>query len=722
MLTLMPVAAFAGDSDVSVANSYIYQSEDKTSVTNAAGTKDGVEFTIDVNDAQGKPEATTTTYVWVVDSKGAIAEASVSSAKETANIYNVYEVAGGVDTVKITFPDAGDYTVYAGIAKKNATVSSTSNISAFADPYKITVRAAASVDPENYFAVGTEKIQGVESDKAHPVATVSAVKANGVASDKIVITFTNDKGDLLKGKTVSIESTSAAVTTNKTSAVTGNRGTIDFTVAATIEGTYYVELTLDGVTWFVKVTVGDTGAAYIETVEQPRAPQALYGDLFKSNKAQGTKVRFSITDINGNNVDNYAGMNGIANNGQYDGKYIVLTEKPEASALESENLKLAYNNDTREWYLDGVGTLDAEGTYAVKVILDNGASATATWEVKKFQTPVQLRIDTAVNTVALGASITAQLTYVDANGVEKNASDAKLAATGYAVADVNGNKVTAKSDEKYVGEKITVSAVSERYNLVATKEYTVVGEAVAVAFVDKTAEVSVNNRLEWNLVDENGARIAIANAKNVELSYVILDKPEDSKVTVADATNTNDLVAKGIGKMSLTANKVGNVAVQVVVKAEFEQQGTAVNQVKYYTGTQIFAVGNGSVGDVVVMSIGSNEIVINDKKATIDAAPIVQNDRTYVPFRALAEAFGAEVAYDEATQAVTAELNGVTVVMTIGSATYTVNGAEKTMDVAPFINGSRTMVPVRFVAEAFGIKVIPTYDENGATADILFNL
>ena len=27
-----------------------------------------------------------------------------------------------------------------------------------------------------------------------------------------------------------------------------------------------------------------------------------------------------------------------------------------------------------------------------------------------------------------------------------------------------------------------------------------------------------------------------------------------------------------------------------------------------------------------------------------------------------------------------------------------------------------------FTAEAFGIKVIPTYDENGATADILFNL
>ena len=132
-------------------------------------------------------------------------------------------------------------------------------------------------------------------------------------------------------------------------------------------------------------------------------------------------------------------------------------------------------------------------------------------------------------------------------------------------------------------------------------------------------------------------------------------------------------------------------------------------------GTQMKATGE-------VMSIGSSEIVIDGEKAAIDAAPIVQNSRTYVPFRALAEAFGAEVAYDEATQAVTATLGSNTVVMTIGSATYTVNGEEKTADVAPFISGGRTMVPVRFAAEAFGSKVIPTYDDNGATADVLFKL
>ena len=58
--------------------------------------------------------------------------------------------------------------------------------------------------------------------------------------------------------------------------------------------------------------------------------------------------------------------------------------------------------------------------------------------------------------------------------------------------------------------------------------------------------------------------------------------------------------------------------------------------------------------------------------------------------------------------------------MTIGSANYTVNGAAKVADVAPFINGASTMVPVRFVAEAFGITVTPLYAADGSVADVLF--
>ena len=772
MMTLMPVAAFAAnpagaakadtssfvatDGDQSITKA---KADGVPNGTGASTANEGVEFIANLQDAD--EDSTTGTFlVWAVDASGARTSAlSVDSAKVDSN-FNVtvddvvaVKATTANEKVKVYFSRSGKYTVYAGLAKNGAAnVSSMSDINVFGEKSVITVTSAAE-DPDTYLAAARGSDITPVTGNVHPygvtykdasnkdvvsdgVVGAVGLDANNVSSDKIYVKFMGDDTKVLKGETVTIESNSAAVEVNKTTATTNGLGEIDFKVSASIEGNYEVELSLNGVTWIVKVSVGDTGAAYIETSEQPRAAQALYGNLDKTDSRQGTKVRFNITDINGNVVKATVtgttgyetaaattgmGMNGIAGNAN-SGKYIVLTEKPASSNLESGDLKLMYSAYDQQWYLAGINNLDAEGTYTVKVILDNGATATATWEVKKFQTPVQLRIDTAVDTVALGGSIGASLTYVDANGVEKTAKDAKLTATGYAVANVSGTTVTAKSDEKYVGEKITVTAVSERYNLVANKEYTVVGEAVAVSFVDKNADVNVNNKLTWNLVDEDGNRIAIKDATDVKVQYVVLDKPADAKVTVMDSSNQGDLTGKGIGKMSLTSNKVGNVAVQVVVSAKFAATSNNAQQVKYYTGTQIFAVGNASAGDVVVMSIGSHEIVVNDKKATIDAAPMIQNDRTFVPFRALAEAFGAEVAYDEATQAVTAKLNGVEVVMTIGSATYTVNGTEKTADVAPFINGSRTMVPVRFAAEAFGIKVIPTYNPDGTTADILFNL
>ena len=120
------------------------------------------------------------------------------------------------------------------------------------------------------------------------------------------------------------------------------------------------------------------------------------------------------------------------------------------------------------------------------------------------------------------------------------------------------------------------------------------------------------------------------------------------------------------------------------------------------------------------MSIGSNEIVINDKKATIDAAPIVQNDRTYVPFRALGEALGATVDYDQTAKTVTYKLGSSEIVMTLDSKDYTVNGVKKTMDVAPFAKDNRTYVPVRFVGEGLGFTVTGLTNANGQYVAVAF--
>ena len=58
--------------------------------------------------------------------------------------------------------------------------------------------------------------------------------------------------------------------------------------------------------------------------------------------------------------------------------------------------------------------------------------------------------------------------------------------------------------------------------------------------------------------------------------------------------------------------------------------------------------------------------------------------------------------------------------MTIGSTSYTVNGTPQTMDAEPYINSdNRTMVPLRFLAEALGCDVTPQYAADGTTSGVL---
>ena len=90
----------------------------------------------------------------------------------------------------------------------------------------------------------------------------------------------------------------------------------------------------------------------------------------------------------------------------------------------------------------------------------------------------------------------------------------------------------------------------------------------------------------------------------------------------------------------------------------------------------------------------------------MDVAPYIKDSRSFVPVRYLGEnMLGATVDWNEGAQKVILKKGGVEVVLTIGSKTYTVNGEAKTADVAPEIVNSRTFLPARYVAEAFGAAV-----------------
>lgn len=112
------------------------------------------------------------------------------------------------------------------------------------------------------------------------------------------------------------------------------------------------------------------------------------------------------------------------------------------------------------------------------------------------------------------------------------------------------------------------------------------------------------------------------------------------------------------------------------------------------------------------------QVTLNDQPLSFsDAQPLMRNDRTFVPFRAIFEAMGATVSWDNATRTVTAKRSDRTVKLTIGRKACTVDraGSDRSFstDAAPFIEGGRTYVPVRFAAQALGAAV--GWDNNTQT-------
>jgi hypothetical protein len=107
-----------------------------------------------------------------------------------------------------------------------------------------------------------------------------------------------------------------------------------------------------------------------------------------------------------------------------------------------------------------------------------------------------------------------------------------------------------------------------------------------------------------------------------------------------------------------------------------------------------------------------------DTQTTMDAAPYIDTSsgRTLVPVRYLGDALGAQTNWDAASQTVTVTKGSTTISMVIGSTALNVNGQAQTMDQAPVINGGRTFLPARWVAEALGYSII--WDASSRTVTV----
>lgn len=112
---------------------------------------------------------------------------------------------------------------------------------------------------------------------------------------------------------------------------------------------------------------------------------------------------------------------------------------------------------------------------------------------------------------------------------------------------------------------------------------------------------------------------------------------------------------------------------------------------------------------VIKYRIGQTSYTVNGVVHIMDAAPIIINDRTYLPIRYVAEPLGATITWDASLQKVTFIFNGTTVEMIVNSNMARVNGVDTPIAadpaITPLLISDRVQVPVAFVANSLGCDV-----------------
>lgn len=115
-----------------------------------------------------------------------------------------------------------------------------------------------------------------------------------------------------------------------------------------------------------------------------------------------------------------------------------------------------------------------------------------------------------------------------------------------------------------------------------------------------------------------------------------------------------------------------------------------------------------ATGTEIILTIDRPDMLVNGAEQAIDengTVPMIINDRTLLPVRAVVEAMGGSVEWDGDSQTVTLTRDDDVIRLIIDSETAYLNGLSHILDSAPVIINDRTMLPIRFIAESFGFEV-----------------
>ncbi len=324
--------------------------------------------------------------------------------------------------------------------------------------------------------------------------------------------------------------------------------------------------------------------------------------------------------------------------------------------------------------------------------------------------------------IVRGETTTGKLYYVNTKGEKYDVTNDDGMLYAYTNEEFFSEKADNKKlqislkDDATVGEKVRVQAIYNN-NPIANVDLTIVDDI-------ETGKV-LTNRSSYNAGEEAGIEFTLVNSSgnamkldffptNIDIRWIDSSVSDPGfKVNLTD--HGASLTSKGTLLTSLQCDKP--------CTGKFEITFTDDKGHAYQVVSDTFTFKDPDAkAQKVELTIGSTAMKVDGSTVTMDVAPLIYQDRTFVPLRAVAQAFGGDVNFDNDSRVITIKLGSTTMIMTPGSQSYTVNGKAKTTDAAPYIiaDAGRTMVPFRVIGEELGYDVEAISRPDGTTSGVVF--
>lgn len=201
----------------------------------------------------------------------------------------------------------------------------------------------------------------------------------------------------------------------------------------------------------------------------------------------------------------------------------------------------------------------------------------------------------------------------------------------------------------------------------------------------------------------------------------------DSESTTASTIAINGVnlrIDRTVPQGNIVAKVQGDAAANTAYHGAGDVTQTWKDSYRYAAQATIATIGTQAPGAesnavTAIYTIGSTSYKVNGETRTAEVAPYVENGRTYLPVRYVAEALGvtpANILFDKATSMVTLIKGDRVVQLKLKTNQLTINGSTINMDVKAVTKANRTVLPIAWVGKALDATVM--YDAAAKTVTV----